>query len=199
MVTIVCFAIMWMYTVLLFLESKRLCELGHRNWYTKVLELAQSYNLCVDSLGDSNATKHLIKSTVTAKYVSDWHVKLQDINNNPILRTYKLFKTEFKWECYLNGVKNPKYRKALTKFRTSSHTLEIERGRHTNPTTPLEQRQCRICHVLEDETHFLLCGRMFTDERHDFLDKFIFILQNGDVQVATWTAKFIYHAVKKKE
>ena len=72
---------------------------------------------------------------------------LQDINNNPILRTYNLFKKEFKWECYLNWVKNPKYRKALTKFRLSSHTLEIERGRHTNPTTPLEQRQCRICHV----------------------------------------------------
>ena len=150
-----------------FLESKRQCELGHRNWYTKVLELAQSYNLCIDSLDDSNATKHLIKSTVTAKYVSDWHAKLQDINSNPILRTYKLFKTEFKWECYLNGVKNPKYRKALTKFRTSSHTLEIERGRHTNPTTPLEQRQCRICHVLEDETHWpalragLLCCNFF--------------------------------------
>ena len=68
-----------------FLESKRLCELGHRNWYTNVLELAQSYNLCKDSLDDSNATKHLIKPTVTAKYVSDWHAKLQDINNNPIL------------------------------------------------------------------------------------------------------------------
>ena len=89
-------------------------------------------------------------------------------------------------------------------FRTSSHTLEIERGRHINPTTPLKQRQCRICHVLEDETHFCLCCRIFTDARYDFLDKiqnkyphfshysnldkFIFILQNGDVQVATWTA-----------
>ena len=62
-----------------FLESKRLCELGHWNWYTKAWELAQSYNL-----DDSNATKHLIKSTVTAKYESDWHVKLQDIKDNPI-------------------------------------------------------------------------------------------------------------------
>ena len=99
-----------------FLESKRLCELGHRNWFTKVWELAQSYNLNIDSLDDSNDTKHLIKSTVTAKYVSDLHAKLQDINNNPILRTYKLFKKELKWECYLNGVKNPKYSKVSNQF-----------------------------------------------------------------------------------
>ena len=145
--------------------------LGHQNWYTKVWELVQSYNSKIDSLDDSNATKYLTKFTVNAKYVFDWHAKLQDINNNPILRTYKLVKKEFKWARYLNGVKNPKYRKALTKFQTSSHTLEIERGRHTNPTTPLEQRQCRICHVLEDDTHFLLCCRIFTDERHDFLNK----------------------------
>ena len=144
-----------------------------------------------------------------AKYVSDWHAKHQDMNTNPILRTYKLFKKEFKCECYLNGVKNSTYCKALTQFRTSSHTLEIEGGQQSNPTTPLEQRQCRICHVLEDEIH---C-RMFTDVRHDILnkiqnkyphfsrysglDKFIFISQHGDAQVATWTAKFIYHAVKK--
>ena len=98
-----------------FLESKRLCKLGHRNWYTKVWELAQSYNLNINSLDDSNATKHLIKSNVTAKYVSHWHAKLQDINNNPILKNCKPFEKEFKWECYLSGVKDPKYRKTLTK------------------------------------------------------------------------------------
>ena len=32
-----------------FLESKILCELGHRSWYTKVWELAQSYNLDINS------------------------------------------------------------------------------------------------------------------------------------------------------
>ena len=120
-----------------FLESKRLCKFGHRNWHTKVWELVQSYNLNIDSLYDSNATKHLIKSTVMAEYVSDWHAKLQNINYNPILRTSKMFRKEFKWECYSNGVKNSKYLKAFTKCRTTSHTLEFKRGRYTNPSTPL--------------------------------------------------------------
>ena len=95
--------------------------------------------------------------------------KLQDLTTNPILRTYNLFKKEFRWENYLSCVQNPQYRNTLTKFRTSSHTLEIERGRHTNPITPVEQRLCNVYHVLEDELHFLLECNMFTDERTAFL------------------------------
>ena len=69
--------------------------------------------------------------------------------------------------------------------------------------------------MLEDELHFLLECNMFTDERTAFLyqiqnkysqfitldnkEKFIFLLQNEDTQVITWTAKFIHHAMKKKE
>ena len=34
-------------------------------------------------------------------------------------------------------VKNYKYRNAIAKLRASSHNLEIEQGRHANPTTPL--------------------------------------------------------------
>ena len=52
----------------------------------------------------------------------------------------------------LKLVQNLQYRNAVT----SSHTLEIERGRHTNPIMPIEQRLYDECHVLEDESHFLL-------------------------------------------
>ena len=79
-----------------FLASKRLCELGHRSWYTKVWELAQSYNLDINSYDDSNASKQLIKSTVAEKCTFEWLAKLQDLTTNPILRTYNLFKKEFR-------------------------------------------------------------------------------------------------------
>ena len=198
----------------IFLESKRLSDLGHRSWYSKVWELTQSYDLDINSYDDSGATKHMIKSVITGKYISDWYKKLQDVINNPILRIYKRLKHEFKYEDCMDCVRNPKYRKALTKFRTSSHTLEVERGRHTNPTTPVEQRNCNVCHVFEDECHFLLCCHIFADERHDFLrriqnkypnfatldhmEKFTFLMQNKDAQVITWTAKFIYHAMDRR-
>ena len=97
--------------------------------------------------------------------------KLNDSNHHPILRTYKLYKDEFKCEDYLDLVQNPKYRTALSKFRTSSHTPAIERGRHTNPVTPLEKRTCRTCNELEDEIHVLVDWRMFLDERHVLFTK----------------------------
>ena len=116
-------------------------------WLTPIFFSAQSYNLDINSYDDSNASKQLIKSTVAEKYTFEWLAKLQDLTTNPILRTYNLFKKEFRWKNYLSCVQSPQYRNALTKFRTSSHTLEIERGRHTNPITPVEQRLCNVCHV----------------------------------------------------
>ena len=60
-----------------------------------------------------NASKQLIKSTVASKYTSEWLAKLQDLTNNPILRTYNLLKKEFRLENYLSCVQNPQYRTAL--------------------------------------------------------------------------------------
>ena len=62
--------------------------------------------------------------------MNDWKTSVADIAMNQILRN--LFKPDFKFETYLEVVKDGRYRHALTKFWTSSHTLGIERGRHTN-------------------------------------------------------------------
>ena len=44
----------------------------------------------------------------------------------------------------------------LAKFRLSCHNLETEKGRHCKPVTPVDQRLCQICKVVEDEEHFLM-------------------------------------------
>ena len=62
---------------------------------------------------------------------------------NPILRTYNLFKPDLKFETYLEVVKDGRNRHALTKLWLSSHTLGIERGRHTN--TEVNERLCAYC------------------------------------------------------
>ena len=44
---------------------------------------------------------------------------------------------------------------ALSKLRMSSHMLAIESGRWARPTsTPINQRKCVHCNVLEDEISF---------------------------------------------
>ncbi len=76
--------------------------------------------------------------------------------NGNKLRTYMTFKTEFGHEGYLDNVERLDDRKYLARLCTSSHNLKIETGRHTRPKTPVENRVCQHCNILEDELNFLL-------------------------------------------
>ena len=198
-----------------FNESKRLSLLGYHTWYTKTHELAKYYGLDITNIGDTtDLSKQDIKDTIENHYIESWKEKLLDTENFPILRTYRLFKIGYECESYLSLVKNSKYRIALSKFRTSCHSLEVERGRYTNPITPLERRLCFVCREIEDEIHFIMHCQLFETERLDLfgrvgnkfpvfsaLDetaKFIFLMQNSDAQLITWVAKFIHHSMNKR-
>ena len=74
-------------------------------------------------------------------------------------------------EPYLHLIADFRYRNALTRLRTSSHTLEIERGRYTTPKTPVCDRRCRTYDVTEDEMHFLLNCVEYSNVRDDFYAK----------------------------
>ena len=55
-------------------------------------------------------------------------------------------------------ISDTRWLKALANLKMSSHTLEIERGRHVKPQTiPLEQPTCqRFTPESDDEVHFLI-------------------------------------------
>ena len=197
-----------------FYESMYLSELGYTSWVSRVCELADSYDLDLKSYTFSDKTKYSIKEIVRKKYIVDWNTKLHSIETNPILRTYSLFKFDFKLEPYLFHIKNNKYRNAMSRFRTSSHNLEIEKGRHAHPKTPLDKRLCKTCKVLEDEMHFLLHCSLYKTSREILIgkvadqyplfnelsheDKFTFLLSYNDPQILTWTAKFIHDSLQTR-
>ena len=60
-------------------------------------------------------------------------------------------------------------RQRITKFITSSHYLEIEKGRHCDK--PREDRICQACDLKtpEDESHFLLHCPAYADTRKEYL------------------------------
>ena len=91
----------------------------------------------------------------------------------PVLRTYVSFKQEHEFEHYLLLVRDFGLRNALSKFRLSSHNLEIEKGRHSRPKIPAQDRKCTKCNknVVEDEIHFLFECDLYTSERRVLLNK----------------------------
>ena len=70
-----------------------------------------------------------IKSRMLDIYQQSWY---SAINNSSRLETYSLLKHDFIFEPYLDCIKDKRFRIAMTRFRTSSHNLFIEKGRHLN-------------------------------------------------------------------
>ena len=150
------------------------------------------------TLKSSTGVIKRLRSVLRAEFLSYWmdsvqttYSKTSQIGNNK-LRSYKLFKTQFKREKYLDL---PDYllRKALARFRLSSHRLRIESGRFTGGKyLPPNERTCLNCSLgkIEDELHFLLECPMYSSER-DTLFQYIsqsnqHFAQYNDVQKFTW-------------
>ena len=91
---------------------------------------------------------------VIDRFISSWHNNL--INSETYIRTYQTIKKSFRLEPYLYLVRETPFRNAIAQIRASSNTLAIERGRHTRPKTPIQERLCKSCVVIEDEANFIL-------------------------------------------
>ena len=69
-------------------------------------------------------------------------------------------------------ITNKRFRITLSRFRLSSHKLEIERGRHHN--IDRENRICIFCNLkaIENEYHFLLVCPLYRDIRKQYLTSY---------------------------
>ena len=188
----------------LFMEEKRLHDLGFVTWYGKVWELAASYGIHLEN----SYEKSVVKDIITRAFKERWFVDKSNLVKNPILRTYDKIKHNFIMEPYLYLVKKPKYRIAISKLRCSSHTLAIEKGRHTKPKTDLSERLCLFCssNKVEDEKHFIIEDRLFTKvitvnpdfaSMHDD-DKFEYLFRTDNERTLAWLGKFIHESLSKR-
>ena len=80
---------------------------------------------------------HKVKVLLKDAFINKWtHDLYDDTRKNTMgnkLRTYRLFKNNFRMEQYLLVIKSAKLKKNLTQLRVSSHKLHIETGRHSQP------------------------------------------------------------------
>ena len=81
--------------------------------------------------------------------------------------------TSFKFQPYLDICNISKIRFALTKFRVSSHRLQIESGRWARPDAiPIQDRKRLECNVVEDEYQFVLECNIYTDLRTQYIPNY---------------------------
>ena len=107
--------------------------------------------------------------------LQSWH---NDLEKNSKLTYYVQFKTLLNVERYITELKEWKLRNALSRFRISCHSLNVEVGRRNN--IDKEYRLCRYClskdlSYVEDEIHFLYVCKKYTHLRIKFLPELIHV------------------------
>ena len=192
-------------------ELHRLHEQGFKTWVGRAWELVKQYG--IDMTVEATRFKTYCKNTVKNYFINKWESNMNSIHH-PILRTYVTIKHDFGTELYLEKVKKFKYRNAITRLRTSSHDLEIEAARHRSCKIPECERLCRLCHVPENEMHFIMDCKIYEAERQalfnaisthhnnfEYLerkDKFIYLFSSNNPCHLTWLGKFIYQSFIKR-
>ena len=85
---------------------------------------------------------------------------------------YKYVNDGFKLQLYLKKAIPNVYVQCISKFRMSSHKLEVEQGRYYNVAK--NQRICKMCSKseIEDEFHFLLVCPCYDNFRKMYINKY---------------------------
>ena len=135
------------------------------NFFTKVMELENEtaiamsiwklYNDMVDA--ESGGIIHYFQNLEPKNKQKNREKRIERINTSTrtmTIRYREITKLEFCDILYDSFVVE-KNRRAITRWRLSSHSLRIETGRYQRPKTPRNERTCIVCNTMEDEQHSL--------------------------------------------
>ena len=105
------------------------------------------------------------------------------------LRTYKLFKTEYKVEDYVLKVKAVNQRSAMSRFRCGVAPINLEIGRFFN--IPANERFCNVCpDQVEDESRVILICALYNIIREKLFIHASYI--NDDFMPMSRTEKLVF-------
>ena len=111
---------------------------------------------------DLNIFLSLVKQILHDNFIQYWNSRLRKSSRASFYPGI----SSFHYQHYLNFVRVKKYRQAIARLPCSSHRLEIEAGRWHKPIrTPVENRKCKRCDVVENEFHFLFECPLYSELR----------------------------------
>ena len=158
--------------------NKKLSDDGLYTWYSFATSIMNDFDLEKTDFEYQNNSfkevkykvKNLCKNVIKENYDKLLLDKISKFDNTSKLHLYSKLKSEIGLSNYLK-IPNFNSRKILTKFRISDHNLEVELGRYKR--IPRDQRHCKVCKVLDDESHFLFHCQINSNLRHIFLNKIL--------------------------
>ena len=147
----------------------------------------------------------IIKSRFNDVYQQNMLSRIQNTTRGAL---YKHLVDNFTIQYYLQKSLNPTYRKYLSKFRLSAHSLNIEKGRYNN--TNRRDRICTLCNSsdIEDEFHFILKCPIYNDLRVNYIKNYYYrrpsvfklvqLLSVNNVKIINNLGKYLYLASNRR-
>ena len=184
-------------------------DIGHTNWVTYVRK-----HLYLNGFGyvwnnqyveNSNAFLTIYTQRITDQFKQSWSTSCC---SNSKLSHYVNYKKDLKVEPYIFNIDVNKFRSCLASFRSSSHSLMIEKGRHFG--IPREFRTCFYCeNCIEDEFHFVMTCPVYSEVRMKYIpnvyltnaneESFYSLMSSSDRQIIRNIAMYIFYAFKERD
>ena len=188
------------------------CLAGKTNWASRIKNMLYKFGFGwiweQQSIPETLNFVKEFKERLQDNEIQSWASDVKDISK---LRTYCIFKEGRKEESYLSVDIPRRLKKQIARFRTGSHNLEIEVGRHNK--IALDDRVCKHCRdncnrsVIEDEFHVLLECPKYEDIREFYIRKhcvnvnirsFVAVMSSEDKECIVDLANFIYSMFKRR-
>ena len=132
--------------------------------YSKNLDLLMSGKISTLRI------KHIFLATCSQLLTDSFIQEMYSyFDNSPKCMLYKHLPDSFCLQYFLRKGLPENFMTILSKFRTSSHELLIEKGRYSN--TERSHRKCEKCDTndIEDEFHFVLSCPLYSDLRKKYI------------------------------
>ena len=181
-------------------------NVGYVNWVTKVRKCLYSngFGYIWEEQKVDNIKLFVCQFVQRLKdqYMQQW---LEVCGTTSKLESYCMYKTSFSYEIYLDVLDVKKFRWSFSAFRSSSHNLMIEQGRHLG--IQRDRRYCFHCRdAIESEYHFLLVCPLYDQIRETYIprkfyevpsiNKFNILMASRNEALIRCVATYIYYGMK---
>ena len=145
------------------------------NWASLVRQLLMSLGFnevwVAQGVANTDIFLSVFKQRINDTFMQNWHERLEGSSRANFYKSI----SNFQFQPYLENINVCKYMKSVCKLRMSSHRLAIESGRWARPARiPIEERKCVYCDLLEDEFHFVLECKCYTELRNKYIPRYFF-------------------------